>query len=678
MPINTDITSNLTPQEQEIFSVIRKVIEEKSPSTTARVAGGWVRDKLLGVPSDDIDIMVDNMSGEDFARLVTQYIGSKDPNVIRQNPEKSKHIETAKAYIPLSNGDTQEVDFARARQEVYKEDSRIPDTRPATAQEDAHRRDLTINSLFYNINTGQVEDFTGKGIKDLITNTIRTPEDPIKTFSDDPLRIFRVIRFAAKYNGHIDDVTYQAMMDPSLRDEIKKKISKERMGTEMTKMFKNPNPERAIEILKETGLWQDIVSEALKGTKYEGKMAPLDMEQNNPWHKLTLWGHTMQVVKNALERYPEAEPEKRATIILSALMHDLGKLFYEIQAESRTHPGRTSYHGHEKESREIAEHILRYLKMEPFIDQVAGMSRYHMYPHRFTDEGASPKLLRKFIRKMSEQSLNWLDVFNLSVADALAKDVELDPAILQKYEALEAQLQEALASMEAITQEEKITPILNGYEIMQALNIKPGPYMSEMTEFVRELRDEDPDISKEEAIARLQEQYKDFDPQQWQQQKTASAKEDEETGCLCPMTVFKQRQKEIESLRREKKYYEVFSIVKDLLKQYGNAENVIRLAAINMLYLLIKDPKFRDNDILLHLFEKAEHNFFDPVICSFVVAILILEDTATEPDVILEIGNRMVKMAPGILRSALDMLPEDKKLFNPDIKKQLMADLDRK
>ncbi|MFW6122344.1 MAG: CCA tRNA nucleotidyltransferase, partial [Petrotogales bacterium] len=445
MQIDTNIKKHLTPDEKEVFSILGNVIEQKAPSTTIRVVGGWVRDKLLEVPSDDIDIMIDNMTGEKFAKLVTEHLGSKNAHVIRTNPEKSKHIETAKAYIPLSSGKVQEIDFAQARDEVYEKNSRIPNTHSATPQEDAHRRDLTINSLFYNINKNQIEDFTGKGLKDLITNTISTPEDPIKTFSEDPLRIFRVIRFAAKYNANIDEKTYKALMNPSLQQDIKNKISKERIGIEISKMLKNPNPLKAINILKETGLWQSIIDEALAGTKFEGKMAPLNMAQNNPHHKLDLWGHTMQVVKNVLDQYYETEPEKRATIILSALMHDLGKLYYDIQADSQNHPGTTSYHGHEKESKEIAEHILRYLKIEPFINQVAGLASQHMKPHSLL-ENPNIKTLRKFIRQMGEKSLNWLDVFNLAVADAMSKDVEINPETVQKYQTLEANLQEALAS----------------------------------------------------------------------------------------------------------------------------------------------------------------------------------------------------------------------------------------
>lgn len=664
MRIDTNIQSRLTPSEKEVFTIIREVIDKHTPSTKAYAVGGWTRDKLLGVDSNDIDIMLDNISGADFAKLVTQHLNIKDPNVIKANPEKSKHITTAKAYIPLSNGEVQEIDFAQARAEVYEEDSRIPTLKPATPKEDAHRRDLTINSIFYSINNNEIVDFTGKGIKDLVSDTFRTPEEPLKTFSDDPLRIFRVIRFAAKYGGNIDEETYKAMMDPSLRDQIKQKISKERMGAEITKMLKNPNPEIALNLLKETGLWQDILSEALVGTPYEGKMETLDMEQNNPHHTLSVWGHTMQVVKNVLDKYPDTDPEKRATMILAALMHDMGKLYTEIHSESKSHPGRTSYIGHEKESRTITEHILKYLKMEPFIQQVSGMARYHMRPHFNEGSGnAGLKAMRKFIRQMGEKSLNWLDVFNLAVADAYSKGVDIDPETVQTYQNLEVQLQQALASLNPV-EDENIKPILNGNEIMQLLNIKPGKWMSEIMEFVKELRDENPDITKEEASQIVKDKYQNIDVNDIRE----ASKKDKDMGSVCPMHLLKNKIQEVNTDFGEKNYYKVLQTLQELKEEYGKDDNILRFLAISMFKLLLEGSEYRNVDLLTYLFGHAEKNFFDTTLCSYVLGILLLINTPTEDEIIEEIAERMIKMSPGTVRRILDSLPE--KVARQNLKKE--------
>jgi len=673
--INTNI--QLTPQEQELFSILNNVVKEKAPSTTLRAAGGWVRDKLIGIPADDIDIMVDNMSGEDFAYLVTHYLGSKDPHIIKENPTKSKHVETAKANIPLSDGSTQEIDFARARKEIYEDGSRIPTIQPATPQEDAMRRDLTINSMFYNLSTRQIEDLTGKGLKDMVSDTIRTPINPLKTFSDDPLRIFRVIRFSAKYNGNIDPETLKAMQDPSLINAINQKVSKERIGQEFTKMLKNPNPQVAIKLLKDTGLFQNIISEALKGTKYEGKMGLLDMEQNNPWHELTVWGHTMQVVKYVLDKYDDADGEQKITMILASLMHDMGKLFTDIQAESTSHPGRTSYHGHEKESEEISQHILKYLKMEPFIKQVSGLARYHMQPHRLSDED-NIKAMRKFVRRMGEQSLNWLDVFNMAAADAMSKSETIDPAVVQKYKNFENKLQEAFLSLKPIEGKSAIAPILNGNEIMKILNIKGGAWMAGITEFVKEMRDENPDITKEEATQLLLAKYPPNPPENTStpppygmsqsSNVTAKGTGEENENISCSQHLFNSKREKMNELLKEKHYYEVFSVVREIKNEFPNDEKIVKLIAHFMFELLLESVEYRNAEILQHIFTKAEDNFFDTVLCSYVFGILVLLETETEKEIIEQIGERMTKMAPGFLKTVIKKLPKD--VFHPDLKKK--------
>lgn len=650
-----DTNIKLTSDEMDLFATLNAVAERNN--TTLRAAGGWVRDKLMGVQSDDIDIMVDNMSGEQFAKLVSQHVGSQSPHVIRENPDKSKHIETAKSYIPLPSGKTQEVDFARARKEVYHEGSRIPSIQEATPQEDAMRRDLTINSLFYNLKTRQVEDFTGKGIKDLITNTFRTPDDPIKTFMDDPLRIFRVIRFAAKYNGNIDQATYNAMLNPSLRDAIKNKISKERIGQEFVKMLKNPNPDMAISLLKQTGLLDDIFAESLRGTPYEGAMSALDMNQDNPNHKLSLWEHTFQVVKNTIDMYKEAEPEKRIVMILAALTHDLGKLYQKIQVKkgpNTKYPGHdreyTTYRGHEDESGIIAGLVLKYLKMDPYVQQVSGLAKHHMQPHTLERDESSLNALRKFIRRIGEASLDWIDVFNLATADAYAKDKEISPEIVQRYQGLRKQLDEALQSLQ-VEGAPSLKPILNGQEIMQALGIKPGPHMKEMTEFIKELRDENPQITKEEAIQRLKEKFSTT--------KTAQSKVT--AACACPKHLLDRKAEVVGTLLEHGHYFQAINEIRKLVEEYSEDESVIRLACVTAYKSILAEPKSRNNDLLQSIFNRVEDNFTDPVLNAYATGILLLIDTPNDEKTILKLGIRSSKLSPGITMNVIDSLPENKK-----------------
>jgi len=669
MEIDINIQSKFTQDQTELFSILREVVNTYTPTTNIYLVGGFVRDLLIknGPHPDDIDIMLSNISGANFAQLVTKHLKIKDPHVIRSNPDKSKFLETAKCYIPLSSGKIQEVDFAQARQEVYKDNSRIPTIEPATPEKDAFRRDLTINSIFFDIKKNEIVDFTGKGIKDLISNTIRTPEEPLKTFSDDPLRIWRVIRFAAKYNGQIDPETYQAMTNPQLRDEIKKKVSKERIGQEFVKILKNPNPEYAIQLLKNTGLWEDIISEATKGSPYEGKLAQLDMSQENPNHKLSLWEHTFETTKHIISQYKDAENEKRITMILAALMHDIGKLYKDIWGESKSHPGHRSYHGHEDESAKIIKLILQYLKIEPYINQVASLSQLHMRPHQLLRDEGKARSLRKFIRTTGELSLNWLDVFNLALADAYSKDVTIAPETIQEYKQLESKLQEALQSLKPVSDKALIKPILNGNEIMQTLNIKPGPIMKEITEFVNELRDENPDITKEEAITKLKEKYGHLTPNtpQTKTSQTQNEKEEKEPSSTCPKHLLQKKIENIAKLKNNNNFYGILTELKSLKEEYGKDELVNKLIAKNLLDLIIQDEKFKNQDLLQHIFDNATNNFFDPVLVVNTLGILILTKTGTEDKIVQQIANRMCDMAPDLIKEMINKLPQ--KVYRPEI-----------
>lgn len=159
----------LTKREEELFQLFLKVQNHyyQNQKLTLRVAGGWVRDKLLGLESHDIDIALDTVTGVNFTQNLQNYmkennIGqTKGFGVIKPNPDQSKHLEAATINI---DGDW--LDFVNLRKEEYTADSRVPTIEFGTPEEDALRRDLTINALFYNINESKVEDFTQKGLQD--------------------------------------------------------------------------------------------------------------------------------------------------------------------------------------------------------------------------------------------------------------------------------------------------------------------------------------------------------------------------------------------------------------------------------------------------------------------------------------------------------------------------------
>jgi len=332
---------NLSPEEREFFRLLRKAKDDGNLSTTLRVAGGWVRDKLLATPeftrgryeedtdvsrcgvddthmhrngatgtsqrltskykppsssslksttapsagrlgskvivggktkknggkSDparhhnsiqrfqqqvpvDIDIALDDMLGREFAEHLNQYLsqmGEKTHGVgvVLKNPEKSKHLETATMKVG-----TFWIDFVNLRAEEYTQDSRIPEMmRIGTPAEDAFRRDLTINSLFYNVINGQVEDWTGRGFDDLRRCVIATPLAPLTTLLDDPLRALRSIRFAARLRFTMDETLVEAAMDDRVRKALAEKVSRERIGCEVDLMLRSPDPVGAMRLL---------------------------------------------------------------------------------------------------------------------------------------------------------------------------------------------------------------------------------------------------------------------------------------------------------------------------------------------------------------------------------------------------------------------------------------------
>lgn len=241
----------LTKEEQKVANAIRDFAALQNPPTTARFAGGWVRDKIMGVSSHDIDVTLDNMSGYAFALGLSKAISngrsenianhsggqSNPPSVhkIQANPGKSKHLETAVVSIYGIS-----VDFAHLRSETYA-NTRIPIIQPGTPLEDALRRDLTINALFYNLNTGEIEDFTECGLKDTRDKLIRTPLDPKITLREDPLRILRIFRFKAKLGFAIDLSIYEALALPEIAYALRHKVTSERIETELFKMLNYEN-----------------------------------------------------------------------------------------------------------------------------------------------------------------------------------------------------------------------------------------------------------------------------------------------------------------------------------------------------------------------------------------------------------------------------------------------------
>jgi len=274
----------LNPEEGQLFDTLKKAANAwgngelaiGKKSVQIRVAGGWVRDKILRLQTHDVDIALDACTGVEFAYAVKEYHASivqdeTDDNtnnsktkkrkigkigVIAANPAQSKHLETA--CVKIFGND---VDFSNLRHESYAEDSRIPDTIIGTPLEDSFRRDCTMNALYYNLNTERIEDWTRRGLMDLLkTKVIHTPLKAFQTFQDDPLRVLRVIRFAVRYQMQLSDEIKAACQHPQIHQELLRKVSRERVGNELEGMLsgKHANPIQAMDLICRMNLADSI------------------------------------------------------------------------------------------------------------------------------------------------------------------------------------------------------------------------------------------------------------------------------------------------------------------------------------------------------------------------------------------------------------------------------------
>ncbi|CAH8384017.1 unnamed protein product [Eruca vesicaria subsp. sativa] len=247
-------TIDLTDNERKIFDLLLGFLHESNLKTQLRVAGGWVRDKLLGKDSDDIDIAIDDMTGSEFLETFQDYFSNKvgevvNIHIIKSNPKKFKHLETGK--MRLFN---QWIDFVQLRKEEADENSRYPKSAFGTPEEDAYRRDLTINRKLVEFIRDDDDDAM-TGIDDLKSGRIITPLPAKTTFLEDPLRVLRAIRFGAKFCFTLDEELKEAASSEEVRVALERKICRERIGNEIDMMITGTGPVSAVTYLSDFKLF---------------------------------------------------------------------------------------------------------------------------------------------------------------------------------------------------------------------------------------------------------------------------------------------------------------------------------------------------------------------------------------------------------------------------------------
>jgi len=470
----------LTQTESSIFECLLSIRAHLGLTTTFRVAGGWVRDKLMGLQSDDLDIALDNMTGLELITkmrtLDLKQFPLVDPAsiyVIQANPDKSKHLETVAITIAGLK-----IDLVNLRDESYGTDSRVPTMDmvfdPAI---DAERRDLTINAMFYNVHTQSVEDYVG-GLCDLQWGVLRPPLNPMQTFLDDPLRALRTLRFLSRFpEFHISAETRNVMFDPLIHEAYLTKVSPERAGVELVKLMNGVAAPFAIRLLFESGLYKVVLS----GDK-TSQLEPLDLPQRNAHHSFTVMEHTLRVVEgiHSVCQQFMISPSDRAILLWSAIFHDWGKCWPGLAQPKKSDPTQYNFIMHEGRSEELVYDVMMGLGIDPAIRKVVGkIVRLHMDPHQ---KEWSKKSMGRFLHAARVKGNPRTDIWKLvvlhSIADLMGKHEEVNEGEINARIAL----LHSLADYQNVMGELIYTPLVNGDDLQSmfpTLPLKPPAGQSE-------------------------------------------------------------------------------------------------------------------------------------------------------------------------------------------------------
>ena len=419
---------------KDIFHLIGDTADELQ--LDCYVVGGYVRDIFLERPSNDIDVVVVG-SGIRVADAMRRKLGRKAHISVFRN------FGTAQVkYRDM------EIEFVGARRESYSHDSRKPVVEDGTLEDDQNRRDFTINAMAIQLNRahfGELVDPFG-GIDDLEDGIIRTPLDPDITFSDDPLRMMRCVRFATQLKFFIEDETFDALTRNAHRLEI---ISGERISDELNKIMLSPQPSRGLVDLQRSGLLGMILPE----------VAALDIVETRCGraHKNNFY-HTLEVLDNV------ARQSGNLWLRWAALLHDVGKT-----RSKRWDPllGWT-FHNHNYLGAKMVPEIFRRLKepMDSKMKYVQKLVDLHMRPIAIADEEVTDSAVR---RLMNDAGDDIDDLMTLCEADITSKNQVRKRQFLDNFR----MVREKLADLKERDYKRLLQPVIDGNEIMEMFHLKP-------------------------------------------------------------------------------------------------------------------------------------------------------------------------------------------------------------
>ena len=406
------------------------------------LVGGFVRDQVMGLPSpkDDVDLVL-----EGDALVLAHFLrvrGAED-----HEPVVYPRFGTAMVVVR-----GRDVELVTARIESYAAESRKPDVvEPGTLLQDATRRDFTINTLLQNLHTGEITDPLGRAYADLEAKIIRTPTDPLLTFQDDPLRMLRAVRFAARFGFTIEPFTWKALRQSAERLSI---ISGERIRDEFCKMLMTTRARLGLELLKDSGLLAQFAPEL---------MGMVGVTQNE-FHAYPVWDHTLVALGNL-------PPDASLTLRLATLFHDVGK----PPTKGVGDDGRVHFYGHQDVGAEMTRRWMNRLKFSN--EEIAAVTRLvaqHMrigeYRPLWTDAA-----VRRLMRDLGPQLDDLFEIHRVDVSALAPSHTDISRA------------EELRARMRPIQEAQDISALkspLDGQELMARLGLPPGKRLGEVKEYL--------------------------------------------------------------------------------------------------------------------------------------------------------------------------------------------------
>lgn len=418
------------------------------------VVGGYVRDIFLQRPSNDIDVVVVG-SGIAVAQALKEKLGKKAFLSVFKN------FGTAQVKFRQKGGKEVEVEFVGARKESYQRDSRKPIVEDGTLADDQNRRDFTINALAICLNSERFGELVDPfdGIYDMEDGIIRTPLDPDITFSDDPLRMLRCIRFATQLNFFIDSETFAALERNRERIKI---ISGERVQEELNKILRTTTPSKGFIDLHRCGLLQLILPE----------LANLDIVEKGPdgrAHKNNFY-HTLEVLDNV------AKHSDNLWLRWAALLHDIGK------PKSKRWEGQQgwTFHNHNFIGAKMIPELFRRLKLplDMKMKYVQKLVDLHMRPIVIADEVVTDSAVRRLINDAGDDID---DLMTLCEGDITSKNEVRKRQFLENFR----MVREKLVDLKERDFKRLLQPVIDGNEIMQMFNLKPSQEVGRLKEALK-------------------------------------------------------------------------------------------------------------------------------------------------------------------------------------------------